>query len=400
MRGTSHARVKPFYNPPQLLVKQAVAIMVYAWLTGWNKRAFLRWSIQLQNLLHAGAGARQICCFGVNPHTVWEMTGNCNLKCIHCHAFGGEATYDELSTEEGMRLIDQIAASGIRTFVFSGGEPLLREDLFALIAYAKSKRFNVFIATNGTLITSEVATLLKAFDVGVVIGLDGMNPATHDAIRGVDGAYDAVIAGIEHCAAEKLYLHVNIVASRRNFDEIGRIIDYGDSLGAYSYFVYNFVPCGRGEAVRDGALDHEEFNALLDLLLTKQRDVRGIIIPVAAPEYWAYALHRRGIHRRRIIQFIGQFIGGCLADKGMMYIKPDGAVWACPFLPVPVGTVRKDSVDTIQNNLRAFSFSQGDSDCAGCDYVQVCGGCKARMFKGGLKCGCVVTKKTGAPPNE
>jgi len=322
------------------------------------------------------------------------MTGSCNLKCIHCHAFGGEATYDELSTEEGMRLIDRIAASGIRTFVFSGGEPLLREDLFALIAYAKSKRFNVFIATNGTLITREVAKLLKAFDVGVVIGLDGANPETHDAIRGVEGAYDAVIAGIEHCTAEKLYLHVNIVASRLNFDEIERIIDYGDSLGAYSYFVYNFVPCGRGETARDTTLDHEEFNALLDLLLKKQRDVRGIIIPVAAPEYWAYALHRRGIHRRRIIQFIGQFSGGCLAEKGMVYIKPDGKVWACPFLPVQVGNVRKERVDTILDNLRAFTFSRGDNECAGCDYVQVCGGCKARMLSGDLNCACVVNNKT------
>ena len=181
-----HKRVKPFYNPPYLLLKQAAAIMIYAWLTGWNKREFLRWAGQLQNLFHAGAGAKQICCFGVNPHVVWEMTGRCNLKCIHCHAFGGEASYDELSKEEGMALIDQIASLGIRTFVFTGGEPLMREDLFELIAYAKSKGFTVFIATNGTMITSEVAKLLRAFNVGVVIGLDGMNPEIHDSIRGVD----------------------------------------------------------------------------------------------------------------------------------------------------------------------------------------------------------------------
>ncbi|MBE0517419.1 MAG: radical SAM protein [Methanophagales archaeon] len=375
-----HKRLKPFYNPPYLLLKQAAAIMSYAWLTGWNKGAFLRWAGQLQNLFHAGAGAKQICCFGVNPHVVWEMTGRCNLKCIHCHAFGGEVSYDELSKEEGMALIDQIASSGIRTVVFTGGEPLMREDLFELIAYAKPKGFTVFIATNGTMITSEVAKVLRAFNAGVVIGLDGMNPEVHDAIRGVEGAYDAVIAGIENCIAERLYVHLNIVASTRNFDEIERIIDYGDTIGVYSYFIYNFVPCGRGEAIRDDALGNADFKALLDVIFKKQREVRAILIPVAAPEYWAYVLHHRGIHNRRLIRFLGHFIGGCLADKGMVYIKPNGDVWACPFLPVQVGNVRKESIEGIWGALNEFRCELGETECNGCEYVQVCGGCKARMM--------------------
>jgi radical SAM protein with 4Fe4S-binding SPASM domain len=392
MRKDSASTVKPFYNPPQLLVKQAVAILLYAWLTGWKKRAFLRWAVQVQNLIHAGAGARQICCFGVNPHVVWEMTGNCNLKCIHCHAFGGEASYDELSKEDGMALIDQVVPLGIKTFVFTGGEPLLRDDLFELIAYARSKGFTVFIATNGTLITKEVAKLLRNYNVGVVIGLDGMNPETHDAIRGVEGAYESVIAGIENSVAENLYVHLNIVASTRNFDEIERIIDYGDSIGVYSYFMYNFVPCGRGEAAREYALGSDDYNALLDLLLKKQRDVRAILIPVAAPEYWAYALQRRGMRSKQFIQFLGQFVGGCLADKGMVYVKPNGDVWACPFLPVPVGNVRSESVELIWENLQAFTFENSETECAQCDYARVCGGCKARMMIRDSNYECVVKK--------
>lgn len=372
-------KVKPFYNPPQLLVKQMVMVMLYAWLTGWRKRAFFRWLSQLKNIVHAGAGARQICCFGLNPHVVWEMTGNCNLKCIHCHAFGGDASYDELSTEEGKALIDQIAAVGIRSFVFTGGEPLLREDLFELIEYAKSIGFNVFIATNGTLITKEVAKLLNKFNVGVVIGLDAMNPEMHDAIRGVEGAYDAVIEGIENCVAEKLYLHLNIVASKPNFDEIERIIDYGDKIGVYSYFIYRFVPFGRGDEIRDYELGQEEFMTLLDLIRKKQREVSAIIIPVAAPEYWAYMLQTRGIHSKRIIGLLGRFFGGCLAGKGMMYIKPNGDVWACPFLPAQVGNVRKDRADTILENLENFFVTaKSGSECEDCEYEPVCGGCKTR----------------------
>ena len=389
------AKVKSFYNPPYLLLKQAVTIMVYAWLTGWQKRAFIRWAFQLQNLIHAGAGVKQICCFGVNPHVVWEMTSRCNLKCIHCHAFGGEPSLAELSKEEGMALLDQIASLDIRTFVFTGGEPLLREDLFELIAYARSKGFTVFIATNGTLISKAVAKLLRRYDVGVVIGLDAMNPEVHDSIRGVEGAYHAVMAGIEHCIAEKLYVHLNIVASRRNFDEIERIIDYGDTIGVYSYFIYNFVPFGRGEAIRDDALENADLNALLDLLIRKQHEVNAILIPVAAPEYWAYALQRHGLRSRRLIRFVGQFVGGCLADKGMVYIKPNGDVWACPFLPIPVGNVRKERFGELWNNLQALrlSYACSENACTGCDYAQVCGGCKSRMICGDHPYTCPVNKR-------
>ncbi len=382
-------KVKPFYNPPHLVLKQAVTVMLYALLTGWNKKAFLQWAVQLKNLIHAGAGAKQICCFGLSPHVVWEMTDRCNLKCIHCHAFGGEeASYDELTKEEGMALIDQIASLDIRSFVFTGGEPLLREDLFELIAYAKSTGFTVFIATNGTLITKEVAKLLREFDVGVVIGLDGMNPEIHDSIRGVKGAFDAVIEGIENCIAENLYLHLNIVAAMRNFDEIERIIDYGDKIGVYSYFIYNFVPFGRGEEIRDYALGNDDFKTLLDLILKKQREVKAIIIPVASPEYWAYVLQSRGIHSRKLINFLGRFFGGCLAGKGMMYIKPNGDIWACPFLSVPAGNVRKEGLDRIWENLETFGYDNAnrDNECDGCEYEPVCGGCKTRMRSEDLKC--------------
>jgi len=382
-------KIKPFYNPPHLLLKRMVMILLYAVLLGWHKRAFLQWVLQVKNLIHAGAGATQICCFGLNPHVVWEMTSRCNLNCIHCHAFGGDASYDELSKEEAMALIDQIASLDIRSFVFTGGEPLLREDLFDLIEYAKSLGFTVFIATNGTLITKDVAKLLRKFDVGVVIGLDAMNSELHDRIRGVEGAFDAVIEGIENCIAENLYLHLNIVAAKLNFDEIARIIDYGDVIGVFSYFIYRFVPFGRGEEIRDYELGRADFKALLDLVLEKQREVRAIIIPVASPEYWAYMLQKRGIHNRRLINFLGRFFGGCLAGKGMMYIKPNGDVWACPFLPVHVGNVRKERIDRIWENLHELRLMHANTrsarECSDCEYERVCGGCKTRMEED-LKC--------------
>ncbi len=189
------------------------------------------------------------------------------------------------------------------------------------------------------------------------------------------------------------------MASTRNFDEIERIIDYGDRIGVYSYFIYNFVPCGRGEAVRDNALGNDDFKALLDLIFKKQREVRAILIPVAAPEYWAYVLQRRGIHSKRLIRFLGHFIGGCLADKGMVYIKPNGDVWACPFLPVQVGNVRKESIEGIWGALNEFRCELGETECNGCEYVQVCSGCKAKMM-GDSNYTCPVNERARTNPNR
>jgi radical SAM protein with 4Fe4S-binding SPASM domain len=379
-------RRKPIQAQTPLLVKQAAMILLYAWLTRWRPHAFLRWAGQLNNVLHAGTGVRQICCFGVNPHVVWEMTSRCNLTCIHCHASCGESSPDELTTIEGRAVIDRIAASGIRTFVFTGGEPLLRDDLFELIAHARSRRLKVFLATNGTLITEEVASRLRHYKVGVVIGLDGMSPATHDAIRGINGAYNAVMTGIANSVAEGLYLHLNIVASRRNREEIERIIEYGDRMGVYSYFIYLFMPVGRGELVRDDALDSRERADLLKLILQKQRETSAILIPVGLPEYWAYALHERGIRHGGLIRLAGYLLGGCLAGKGMVYIKPNGDVWPCPFLPISAGNMRYDPLHRIFDRLAASGFERGqvDRDCTRCAYTPVCGGCKSRMMIGTL----------------
>ncbi len=379
-RARERARAWSFsiYNPPYLVLKQAAMIIVYAFIARWHTRPFLHWLVQCRNLLHASAGLSQICCFGINPHVVWEVTGRCNLRCIHCHAFGGEQRYKELTTSEGKELIDRIADMHIRTFVFSGGEPLLREDLFELIEHAKERGLTVFIATNGTLITRAVARELKRYDTGVVIGLDAMNPEIHDRIRGVRGAYEAVIGGINNCTAENLYLHLNIVAARANINEIEPIIDYGDRIGVYSYFIYRFVPAGRGKELCDQELDRGELRWLLKLLLRKQREISGILIPVAAPEYWAYMLQSRGIRSRSIIALLGQLFGGCLAGRGMMYIKPNGDVWACPFIPISMGNICNEPADMIWEHLHQCGSFSPDYACHTCPYRPVCGGCKTR----------------------
>ncbi len=376
------ARTKPRYWPLTLLVKQAALIFVYAWVVGWKPRAFVKWLSQWGYLRHAGAGACEIGCFGPSPHVVWEATRDCNLRCTHCHASGGEAVGDELTTAEAKNLLYQVRASNTRSFVFSGGEPFLREDLFELIAYARGIGLNLFIATNGVLITPEITRRLKEYDVAVVIGLDAMKAEIHERIRGVPGCFEATMAGIRNSAQAGLYFHLNIVAIKINLHEVARIIDFGNSIGAFSYFIYNFVAMGRGEQVQEYKLSQQETRRLLEIIRDNQRKSSTIIIPVAFPEYFAYLVEKRGIKSRKMVNFLSRFLGGCQVGRGMTYIKPNGDVWACPFLPARVGNIREASLVEIQRGLASFRLEQNYPECQLCLFQTLCGGCKARMSMG------------------
>lgn len=327
-----------------------------------------------------------MCCFGVNPHVVWEATARCNLRCIHCHARGGEALENELTTEAAKNLLDDLSQiPEFRTFVFAGGEPLVREDLFELIPYAKDLGFNVFAATNGTLITPEVAAELRKYGVGLVIGIDATDSRAHNRIRGVPGAYERVIAGIENSLAEDLYVHLNLVASNINFSYVSKILSYGDEIGAVSDFVYRFMPSGRGEYITDKAeLSAAIFENLIETIYQSQQKVRSIIVPVATPEYWAYLLYRRNIKSGPLLRIAEYSFGGCVAGKGMLYVKPEGDVWPCPFLEIPLGNVKTASLVEIWNDSSVLKELRNrdnlKGECGRCIYKEVCGGCRATAY--------------------
>lgn len=379
-------KVMPFYLPPSLLLRQTIAMLTYASFTGWSIRKVSFWLHNSLRLLRSAAGTKQMCCFGVNPHVVWEATARCNLRCIHCHASGGEPVRDELSTKEVKdMLVDLSQIPEFRTFVFAGGEPLVREDLFELIAFAGELGFNIFGATNGTLVTPEVAEKLSHHGVGLVIGLDATDARAHNRIRGIPGAYQKVIEGIENSLAENLYVHLNLVASKINLSYVPKILIYGDAIGAVSDFVYRFMPSGRGEFISDTAeINPVEFEDLIKDIYETQQKVRSIIIPVATPQYWAYLVYRKNIASGPLLKLAELSFGGCVAGKGMLYIKPQGDVWPCPFLEIPLGNVRNDSLVDIWNKSKVLlELRNRDNlkgECGKCVYKQVCGGCRATAF--------------------
>lgn len=379
-------QVKPFYFPPSLLVQQLIAMLTFASFTGWSANKIRFWLRNSLRLLRSAAGTRQMCCFGVNPHVVWEATARCNLRCIHCHARGGEPSKNELSTNEAKDMLNSLAQiPEFRTFVFAGGEPLVREDLFELIAYARKIGFNVFGATNGTLITPEVAARLRENNVGLVIGLDATDARAHNRIRGVPGAYERVIEGIENSLAENLYVHLNLVASKINISYVPKILSYGDEIGVVSDFVYRFMCSGRGEYISDTAeLSPAEFENLIDTIYQCQRRISSIIVPVATPQYWAYLLYRNNIVSGPLLKLAQYSFGGCVAGKGMLYIKPQGEVWPCPFLEIPLGNVRGTSLQEIWQRSKVLEQLRNrenlKGECLKCAYREICGGCRATAF--------------------
>jgi MoaA/NifB/PqqE/SkfB family radical SAM enzyme len=225
-------KVRPLWWPPSLLLRQMGSAIYVGALARW--RELPRWAFTYGlKCIPGAAGSRGMGCIGFPAHPVWEMTTACNLRCIHCHASGGKPAPDELTTEEAKHLLDQLAeVSEFRMVAFTGGEPLVRNDLFELLAYSQALGFSNTLATNATLIDDAVARDLRRY--GVVIGavsLDGFDAETHDYVRGQPGAFEAALQGIRALRRAGIPLHVNITAMEYNMDQLEPLMELVDELG-------------------------------------------------------------------------------------------------------------------------------------------------------------------------
>lgn len=373
-------RVEPFFSPPSLLVKQVRSALLIRKLTGWSRLPW--WATQANKIFHIAAGCQGVGCFGYPVHPVWEVTSRCNLECEHCHARGGERhDPDELTTEEGKnKVIDGLAeVSDFRSLVFSGGEPLVREDLFELIAHARSRGFYPIIATNATLITSTVADKLKrAGTLGIAASIDSVRDEVHDSFRNMKGALRLAKEGIANAAAEGMYIQINITASKLNIQELADVVQFADELRAHVILLYQFIPSGRGSENAAYELSAEEFRREVLDMAELQKDIHPVIAPVGLPEYWALLSARNDGGRP------SKVLRGCICGNGMFYIKPNGDVWPCAFVPVSGGNLRDKRPLEIWQGSALFRQLRDRGNlkgaCGSCTLRDSCGGCRARAF--------------------
>ena len=308
----------------------------------------------------------------------WNMTFACNLRCPHCYMDAGErAGKRELSTEEGKTLIDQIAEVSKPILILSGGEPLLRKDVFELARYATEKGLIVAMGTNGTLITDSVARDLKSSGVkAVAVSLDSSIPERHDEFRGVKGAWKRALEGIDACIENGVGVQVNTTVTQQNYDEIDDIMALAEKHGAGMFHLFFLVPTGRGKEIKD--ISPEMYEQMIEGVLEKVASAKYNlnVRPVCAPQFMRIA-SQKGLN-------LDQWTRGCIAGLTYCRIYPTGEVTPCPYLPIKLGNIRETHFGEIWfgspvlNALRNFDNLKGK--CGVCEYRDICGGCRARAY--------------------
>jgi heme b synthase len=322
----------------------------------------------------------------------WETTRNCNLSCKHCRASADNGPFEgELGTEAAFRLLDEIADVGKPIVILTGGEPLLREDIFDIAGYGTQLGLRMVMAPNGTLITKEHARRMVASGIQrISVSLDGATRETHDRFRGVEGAYDGALRGIQLAKEAGLEFQINTTISKINLKEIPKIQELAIRLGAVAHHIFLLVPTGRGKYLIDKEIDAQEYEETLNWFYDQREKSPLQLKATCAPHYYRI-LRQRAREEGRSVSFeshgLDAVTRGCLGGVGFCFISHRGIVQPCGFLQVNSGDVTQDSFADIWRGSKVFTSLRQYDDlkgkCGECEYRRVCGGCRARAYEAG-----------------
>ncbi|HJX31493.1 MAG TPA: heme b synthase [Thermodesulfobacteriota bacterium] len=320
----------------------------------------------------------------------WEVTRNCNLNCIHCRASADVGPHPgELSREECLRLIDAIASFSKPVVILTGGEPLLRNDIFEIAAYGNKQGLRMVMAINGTLLDPE--NIKKMQDAGIQrisVSLDGATSETHDEFRRVKGAFAGALQGIEYAKAEALEFQINTTITRQNLKEVAKIHGLAKTLGAKAHHIFVLVPTGRGKEIEEEQkVSPEEYEKVLRWFYEQEDKTVLQLKATCAPQYYRMREELRGEHPKGFVHGSSPLdtkTRGCLGGVGFCFISHVGQVSPCGYLELDCGNVRKNSFHEIWSHSRTFmelrDFKKYEGKCGSCKFVRICGGCRARAF--------------------
>ncbi len=305
----------------------------------------------------------------------WNSTNQCNMFCDHCYRDAGEKVENELTTQEAKKMLQEIARAGFKIMIFSGGEPLMRDDIVELVSYAKNLGLRPVFGTNGTLITKDLAQSLKdAGAMGMGISLDSMDPAKHDKLRKYEGAWEEAVQGMKNCKEVGLPFQIHTTVMDWNKDEILKITDFAVEMGAIAHHIFFLVPTGRAVNIEQESLRAKEYEELIGKIQDKTEEVDIEIKPTCAPQFMRIA-KQKGQKVR--------FAKGCLAGTSYCIISPKGDVQPCAYLNIKVGNVKEKPFNEIWEEsedfkrLRTMDYAGG---CGVCQFKKICGGCRARAY--------------------
>ncbi|MFP4654328.1 MAG: heme b synthase [Methanohalobium sp.] len=319
----------------------------------------------------------------------WEFTKSCNLSCAHCRgASTSEVDSDELTTNESKHFIDEIADIGSPILILSGGEPLIRDDIFEIASYGTEKGLRVVMATNGTLVTSDIAEKLKQSGVQrVSISIDGATSDTHDGFRGLPGAFKGALNGIEIFKKIGIGVQINTTITKRNIQEIPDIFEFTKNIGAEALHIFMLVPTGRGKEIEEDEIPPEEYEKVLNWFYEQQKYSPIQLKATCAPQYFRVVIQREQKNGRKLSfenDGYNAMTKGCLGGTGFCFVSSRGEVYPCGYLPALAGDLRQQSFKDIWNNSKVFNDLRDSSKlkgkCGVCEYKKICGGCRARAY--------------------
>ncbi len=342
----------------------------------------------------------------------WELTTGCNLRCIHCRASATElASPDDLETRASMALIDQFAEYAPLILVLSGGEPLFRRDVLLLARYAREKGLKVALATNGTLVTPELAR--KIVDAGIVrvaMSVDGADAATHDAFRGMAGSFERMLAGFNHLKELGMSMQLNTTIARHNAHQIADIYDLALRVGAQALHTFLLVPVGCGVQIAESQMvPPDEYERILHWFYDREKEGRIELKATCAPHYFRVRKQRQVEEKKAGLLPVLNTDGGghphaarmghgmpsrhpdlsavtrgCLAGSGVCFVSHKGEVFPCGYLPVAAGDLRSQPFHDVWEDSPVFHMMRDtgklEGKCGYCEFRNLCLGCRARAY--------------------
>jgi heme b synthase len=322
----------------------------------------------------------------------WEITRRCNFRCVHCRSSSElEAKgHPDFTLQEAFRALDDISSYAKPVVVLSGGEPLLRKDVFDIAKYGTEKGLRMCLATNGALVTKDVCGKIKESGIRIVsMSLDGSTAGIHDDFRGQKGAFEGVMKAAALFKNNNIEFIINSSFTRRNQEEIPKVYKLAKGLGATAWYMFMIVPTGRGEEIMSELISKEDYEEILDWHYNMEKDEHDMLVrPTCAPHYYRVVLQKSKEEKvkfeRRTLKFSTGGSKGCLAGQVICLIDVDGNVLPCSYFPKSAGNIREQSFKDIWEGSELFKdmrdFKKYKGRCGSCEFVNVCGGCRARAY--------------------
>lgn len=368
----------------------------------------------------------------------WESTAGCNLACVHCRRLdvSRELMRNDLTTEQSLSLIRSLPETGRPIIVFSGGEPLMRPDLFQLAGEATNVGLPIALATNGTIMDDALAG--RIVDVGfrrTSISFDGPDPETHDKFRGIDGAFESSVRGFKLLRKHGMSMQINTTVARHNYQKLDKMYRLALDLGADALHIFMLVPVGCGMSLSEEImLKPDEYEQALNWIYDRSQEGRIHLKATCAPHYFRVIRQRARTDGRQMPAAshshpsvvpapgvpepgghpavptahahahahlanhpgghpagghpggpdMSAMTKGCLAGQAVCFVSHTGEVFPCGYLPLSSGNVKTTPFPEIWRTSKIFNDLRDDTKlegkCGVCEYKKVCMGCRARAF--------------------